>query len=103
MSWTNILGILAAVSIAGGCGVGPDYHPSSPHVPATWSSPAANGLTDIAAAASSWWTSFNVVEFDYLIQRAAQSNPDLRVAEARLRQARAVREMNAADFWPSLD
>jgi multidrug efflux system outer membrane protein len=105
MSWTKILGILAAVGIAGagGCVVGPDYHPSSPHVPATWSSPPANGLTDIAAAASTWWTSFNDVELDSLIQRAAQSNPDLRVAEARLRQARAVREMNAADFWPSLD
>ena len=105
MSWTKILGSLAAVGLAGagGCAVGPDYHPSSPHVPATWSSPPANGLTDIAAAASTWWTSFNDVELDSLIQRAAQSNPDLRVAEARLRQARAVREMSAADFWPSLD
>jgi NodT family efflux transporter outer membrane factor (OMF) lipoprotein len=105
MSWTKILGSLAAVGLAGagGCAVGPDYHPSSPHVPATWSSPPANGLTDIAAAASTWWTSFNDVELDSLIQRAAQSNPDLRVAQARLRQARAVREMSAADFWPSLD
>ena len=105
MSWTKILGSLAAVGLAGasGCAVGPDYHPSSPHVPATWSSPPANGLTDIAAAASTWWTSFNDFELDSLIQRAAQSNPDLRVAQARLRQARAVREMSAADFWPSLD
>jgi multidrug efflux system outer membrane protein len=103
MSWTKILGSLAAVGIAGGCAVGPDYHPSTPHVPATWSSPPANGLTDIAAAASTWWTSFNDVELDSLIQRAVQSNPDLRVAEARLRQARSVREMSAADLWPSLD
>ena len=82
MSWTKILGILAALGIAGagGCAVGPDYHPSSPHVPATWSSPPADGLTDSAAAASTWWTSFNDVELDSLIQRAAQSNPDLRVA-----------------------
>jgi len=105
MSWTKIFASLAAVGIAGagGCAVGPDYHPSSPHVPATWSSPPANGLTVIAAAAAAWWTAFNDVELDSLIQRAAQSNPDLRVAEARLRQARAVREMSAADFWPSLD
>jgi NodT family efflux transporter outer membrane factor (OMF) lipoprotein len=105
MSWTKILGSLAAAGIAGagGCAVGPDYHASSPHVPATWSSPPADGLTDSAAAASTWWTSFNDVELESLIQRAAQSNPDLRVAEARLRQARAVREMSAADFWPSLD
>src|SRR5450631_220227 len=105
MSWTKILGSLAAAGIAGtgGCAVGPDYHASSPHVPATWSSPPADGLTDSAAAASTWWTSFNDAELDSLIQRAVQSNPDLRVAEARLRQARSVREMSAVDLWPSLD
>jgi NodT family efflux transporter outer membrane factor (OMF) lipoprotein len=38
-----------------------------------------------------------------LIQRAAQSNLDLRVAEARLRQARAIRGGSAADFAPAVD
>jgi NodT family efflux transporter outer membrane factor (OMF) lipoprotein len=60
-------------------------------------------MTDIAGAGAAWWASFNDAELDSLIQRAAQSNPDLRVAEARLRQARAVRQMSAADFWPTLD
>jgi NodT family efflux transporter outer membrane factor (OMF) lipoprotein len=60
-------------------------------------------LTDTAAADTAWWTSFNDAELDSLIQRAAQSNPDLRAAEARLRQARAVRQMSAADLWPTLD
>jgi outer membrane protein, multidrug efflux system len=81
----------------------PGLSPSAAHAPAAWSSPVANGLTDSAAAASSWWTSFNDAELDSLIQRAARSNLDLRVAEARLRQARAVRERSAADFWPTLD
>ena len=87
----------------GGCAVGPDYHPPPVHAPAAWSSPMANGLTNSAAAASTWWNSFNDPELDSLIQRAAQSNLDLRVAEARLRQARAVRERSAADFMPSVD
>jgi NodT family efflux transporter outer membrane factor (OMF) lipoprotein len=105
MAWRKILRGMAVAGIAGagGCAVGPDYHPSAAPVPATWSSPPANGLTDIAPPASTWWTSFNDPELDSLIRRAAQSNPDLRVAEARLRQARAIRQMSAADFWPALD
>jgi len=105
MRWAKILKGLEASAILGtaGCAVGPDYHPSPAPVPAAWNSPLAGGLTDIAAADSAWWTAFNDAELDSLIQRAAQSNLDLRVAEARLRQARAVREMSSADFWPTLD
>jgi outer membrane protein, multidrug efflux system len=105
MSWTKILSGVAVAGIAGagGCAVGPDYHPSPGHAPAAWSSPQENGLSATAAATSIWWNSFNDTELDSLIQRAAQSNPDLRVAQARLRQARAVREMSAAQFWPSLN
>jgi NodT family efflux transporter outer membrane factor (OMF) lipoprotein len=105
MYWTNILRCLTAAgaAIVGGCNVGPDYHPSAANTPAAWSSQPANGLTAIADADSAWWTSFNDGELDSLVQRAAQANPDLRVAEARLRQARAVRQMSAADLWPTLD
>jgi NodT family efflux transporter outer membrane factor (OMF) lipoprotein len=105
MHGTTILRGLAAAGLAaaGGCAVGPDYQPPPARTPSAWSSPPAGGLTDIAAADAAWWTSFNDAELDSLIQRAAQSNPDLLVAEARLRQARAIRQMSAADFWPTLD
>jgi NodT family efflux transporter outer membrane factor (OMF) lipoprotein len=62
-----------------------------------------NGLTNSASTASTWWKSFNDSELDSLIQRAVRSNLDLRVAEARLRQARAVRERSAADLMPAVD
>jgi NodT family efflux transporter outer membrane factor (OMF) lipoprotein len=91
----------AGMAVVGGCAVGPDYHPPTAQAPVAWSLPVTNGLTDSASAASSWWTSFKDAELDSLIQRAARSNLDLRVAEARLRQARAVREGSAADFLPS--
>ena len=105
MSWKKILAGMAAVGVVGvgGCAVGPNYHPASASAPAAWVSPLANGVSDSATAPSSWWASFNDVELDSLIQRAAQSNLDLRVAEARLRQARAVRQGSAADFWPTVD
>ncbi len=103
MSWKKILTGMAAVGIVGigGCTVGPNYHPSPASTPASWTSPLANGVTDSATTPSSWWASFNDVELDSLIQRAAQSNLDLLVAEARLRQARAVRQGSAADLWPT--
>src|SRR5208283_3503353 len=105
MPWTKTLKVTAAAGVVGfgGCAVGPDYHPSPTHAEAGWTSTPADGLTESASASSSWWMSFNDAELDSLIRRAVQSNKDLRVAEARLRQARAVREMSAANLWPSLD
>ncbi len=93
----------AGVVLVGGCEVGPNYQPPVARAPVAWSSPVANGLTDGASAASSWWTSFKDAELDSLILRAASSNLDLRVSEARLRQARAVRQGSAADILPTLD
>jgi outer membrane protein, multidrug efflux system len=105
MTWTKALrGMLAvAIASAGGCVVGPDYHRSGDRAPVAWSSSMGSGLTDSAAEPSSWWTSFNDSELNSLVQRAVQANLDLRVAEARLRQTRAGREMSAAGFWPTLD
>ncbi len=92
--------MVAVVGLAG-CVVGPDYHAAATGAPAAWISPAAVGVTDRAGAPSSWWASFNDGELDSLIERAVRSNLDLRVAEARLRQARAVRGGSAADFAPA--
>ena len=98
------MGIAAAgMASVVGCTVGPDYHPAAARAPAAWSSPVADGLTNSASAASTWWKSFNDAELDSLIQRAVRSNLDLRVSEARLRQARAIRERSAADFMPAVD
>jgi outer membrane protein, multidrug efflux system len=105
MEWTKPLRVVAVAGTlgAGGCAVGPDYRPSPPPVPAAWISKPTNGLTDVAAASPDWWATFNDAELDSLIQRAVRSNPDLEVSEARLRQARAMRELSAADLWPTAD
>jgi len=105
MSWTKILGRLAIAGVAGagGCVVGPDYHSSPAKAPAAWVSPVPSAVTSGSIATSSWWASFNDGELESLIRRAAQSNLDLRMAQARLQQARAVRGGSAADFWPAVD
>jgi multidrug efflux system outer membrane protein len=95
----------AIISIVGaaGCAVGPNSHPAPPSAAPAWDAPVTNGLTDKRSATSSWWASFNDAELDSLIERATQSNLDLRVAEARLRQARAVRAGTAADLAPQVN
>jgi outer membrane protein, multidrug efflux system len=94
--------VLVGTACVAGCAVGPDYHSAPSTAPAAWSSPVARGLTDKAPPPQSWWALFNDTELDSLIQRAAQSNLDLRVAEARLRQARAIRGGSEADFAPAI-
>jgi NodT family efflux transporter outer membrane factor (OMF) lipoprotein len=92
--------------LAGGCAnlpsVGPDYHQPNVSAPAQWS-PLAGGETNAAAATAAWWKNFHDAELDSLITRAASSNLDLRIAQARVREARAHYRMTAADFWPTVD
>ncbi|HUC86168.1 MAG TPA: efflux transporter outer membrane subunit [Candidatus Acidoferrales bacterium] len=93
--------------LAGGCvnvpTVGPDYHAPETKTPANWSEPLAGGETNSAAATAAWWKNFHDSELDSLIERAACSNLDLRIAQARVREARAQYRIAAADFWPTLD
>jgi NodT family efflux transporter outer membrane factor (OMF) lipoprotein len=94
--------------LAGGCAnipsVGPDYHKPETKAPAHWDEPLAGGETNSAAAATAaWWKNFHDSELDSLIERAACSNLDLRIAQARVREARAHYRMTSADFWPTVD
>ncbi|MDR1350361.1 MAG: efflux transporter outer membrane subunit [Zoogloeaceae bacterium] len=51
---------------------------------------------------ASWWMAFGDQELDDLMQRALENAPDRRLAAARLRQARARRNLARADYWPTL-
>ena len=80
------LAIPAALLAAAGCAVGPDYQPPPLQAPAAWTSPADAGAADL----SRWWTVFRDPILDRLVERAVAANLDLRVATARVREARAV-------------
>ncbi len=97
-------GFLSLLSAAAGfllygCAVGPNYHP-----PKTEVSPAfANGQqTNLApnATAIAWWRAFNDPQLDGLVNRALAANHDLRIATARVREARALRTQAIADEFP---
>lgn len=93
-------GALAAVFLlSSGCMVGPNYHAPQYPVPQTWSgTPATQPV-----AITNWWTQFNDATLNSLIARAIATNLDLKIAESRVRQARAQRGVVAGEFWPSVD
>ena len=88
--------------LAGGCAVGPDYHRPEVSAPARWSEPLDGGETNAPASLAAWWKAFNDPELDTLIDRAVQSNLDLRIAQARVREARAQYGIASANLWPSV-
>jgi NodT family efflux transporter outer membrane factor (OMF) lipoprotein len=100
---TNHLLLFASLTVGlGGCAVGPDYHQPNVPAPAQWGA-LAGGETNSAAPVAAWWKNFHDAELDSLIERAAGSNLDLRIAQARVREARAQYRIASADLWPTVD
>jgi outer membrane protein, multidrug efflux system len=92
-----------------GCAVGPDFVPPGVRVPSAWegASPPRSPVMSTTAGAPAdcveWWKSFNDPLLTSLIERAFESNLDIRQATARIRQARAARRVGTASFWPTVD
>jgi NodT family efflux transporter outer membrane factor (OMF) lipoprotein len=96
--------ISAVATLTGGCAVGPDYHaPAASSAPAHWAEGLAGGEEATPAHLASWWSTFNDPELDSLINRAVNSNLDLRIAQARVREARAQYGIAASELAPSAD
>lgn len=83
--------------------VGPNYHAPEAKAPTHWSEPLAGGETNSAVATAAWWKNFRDAELDSLITRAVSSNLDLRIAQSRVREARAQYGGASADLWPTVD
>jgi multidrug efflux system outer membrane protein len=99
---TNLLALSLLVGLAG-CAVGPVYHRPQTAAPANWSEPMLGGATNSQPQIVQWWATFHDPELDSLIQRAAQSNYDVKIAEARVLQARALWNGALWNFAPSGD
>lgn len=86
--------------------VGPDYSPQSLDVPSNWKQlDASTKLVTNAKGASDlsqWWQIFNDQLLSSLIDEALQASPDLRLAQAKLREARSRREVANAGRFPEV-
>ena len=102
--WSRRIACLSLTgAILAGCAVGPNYHSPQTKAPGQWNESLAGGETNSAIITTEWWTNFNDSELDSLVGRAVQSNLDLRIAQARVREARAQYGIASADLWPTLD
>jgi len=107
---------LVLVLLLGGCMVGPKYaKPSVPMTPAFKEPPpdsfkeasketgewktAQPGATSLS---TKWWEIFSDSQLNGLEEQVATGNQDLKIAEARLRQARAMVRFNRAAQFPTI-
>lgn len=70
--------------------------------PATWSDGSRADAGGTPQHLADWWTQFGDAELDALMAETLAAAPDLRSAQARLRQARAGSALADANLLPSL-
>jgi len=94
---------LATVAVAlAGCAVPARRAADAPttEMPAQWAGAQAQGS---ATPLGQWWGQFNDPLLSALVQRSLAHNTSLRQAQASLRQARAVSDVQAAGLLPRVD
>lgn len=102
-------------ALLGGCSllpsVGPDYQLPKLSLPTQWLasqlSPQPSAVetpppTASAQRLADWWQQLGDPELDSLIKQALADNLDLKLAQARLRQARAARSQAVSGYFPTL-
>lgn len=101
--------VALALVYAAGCMVGPNYRRPDVVTPPSWGELAPTappaGRSDAIADGNptAWWTTFDDELLTSLIVRTVQSNLTLQQAEARVREARALRRIASADLWPQVE
>lgn len=88
---------------ASACAAGPGYQRPEREAPKDWSEAQGELVAAEPARLESWWTAFGDPTLDSLVQRACAANLDLKLAAARVREARAQAGITRADLLPRLD
>jgi outer membrane protein, multidrug efflux system len=97
------LGLASLAALLGGCAVGPNYQPPKVSVPATYSQALPVVTNHAPESLARWWRLFHDRQLDALIDEAVVSNLDLRLAQARLTEARAQQGVARSALFPSLE
>lgn len=93
-----------------GCKVGPDYQEPATSMPGAYSAtqPATSPTNQTAADAGEarrlarWWERFGDEQLSSLVLRSAEGNLDLKLAQLRWREARALRGISASSGQPQV-
>ncbi len=97
----NLLAAIGMIAV-GGCNLAPDYVRPTPPVSAQWPESApASGARHVADV--DWHSFFPDPRLQTLIAVALDNNRDMRIATARVAEARALYGIQSADRLPSID
>lgn len=98
---------LVAISLGGCSSVGRDYVEPRVALPEAFHANPVAGQTAEQTAAetdlSQWWKIFNDPVLDFMISQLVESNLDLRIAEARMREVRAQKGLAEGDLFPKVN
>lgn len=98
----SLISAIIPASLLGGCLVGPDYKRPAMTVPATFR--AQTSPQEAASVADlPWWSAFNDPVLQGLITEAVNNNYDVKIAVARIEQARAQLGVVHSEALPQLN
>lgn len=103
---TRLLIVLVMLGLTACTTVGPNYVPPVTDLPGGWSRQGQTAGSEMNAAItvdlSKWWLTLNDPLLAKLVDEVLQASPDLRSAQARLREARARGAVASAGFYPAV-
>ena len=89
--------------ILGACALGPDYERPPVAEPDSFRMQQDASLEEASVADLGWWELFQDENLQALIRKALVENTDVRIAVARVREARALLAATGADQFPRID
>ena len=92
--------MLATAGLAAACAVGPNYHRPKTDVPATFrfdTHPPAESFAD-----QGWWQIYQDPTLEELLREALANNLDVRIAAARIEEARAILGTARMQYLPQV-
>jgi len=104
MTWSTACRVILGLSMAGflvGCALGPDYKRPPVTPPENFRGQATPGET-VSLADTPWWEAFGDATLKGLIQEALAGNYNVRIAAARVQQARAQAGVARSEFFPQI-
>jgi NodT family efflux transporter outer membrane factor (OMF) lipoprotein len=107
--WTPVVGLALVISA---CTVGPKYTRPPATVPAAFKEAPPDSFKETKdwkiakpgtpSLPAKWWETFGDPQLTALEEQAAAGNQDLKIAEARFREARAMIRFNRASEFPTI-
>jgi outer membrane protein, multidrug efflux system len=97
--------MLGSFTLLAACAVGPNYQRPAAETPAAWTpvEPWHEAAPGDALLKGRWWELFQDSALDSLVEQALTGNQNLKVASARLSQARDQLTIARAALFPTID